>query len=71
MIEIELLEIRCGTKAVQKKSETIFERPSSHTVLSNYFGAVKINNFNDEGREFIQEFFYANHSFGEPPLFLE
>jgi hypothetical protein len=32
---------------------------------------VKINNFNDEGREFIQDFFYANHRFGEPPLFLD
>jgi CRP-like cAMP-binding protein len=28
-----------------------------------------MNNFNDEGREFIQDFFYANHRFGEPPLF--
>jgi hypothetical protein len=30
-----------------------------------------MNNFNDEGREFIQDFFYANHSFGEPPIFLD
>jgi CRP-like cAMP-binding protein len=30
-----------------------------------------MNNFNDEGREFIQDFFYANHRFGEPPLFLD
>jgi hypothetical protein len=29
-----------------------------------------MNNFNDEGRVYSR-FFYANHSFGEPPLFFD
>jgi len=31
-------------------------------------GRVKMYNINDEGREFIQGFFAAGNSFGEPPL---
>jgi CRP-like cAMP-binding protein len=29
-----------------------------------------MNNYNDDGREFIQGIFYKDQSFGEPPLFL-
>jgi CRP-like cAMP-binding protein len=57
-------------KAVQK-SETIFEK--DHLATQYYqiiSGTVKINNFNDEGRVYSR-LFYANHSFGEPPLFLD
>jgi hypothetical protein len=54
MIEIELLE-KYDVKKQYKKSETIFEKDHLATVLSNYFGTVKMNNFNDEGREFIQD----------------
>lgn len=32
-------------------------------------GSVKMNNFNDDGKEFIQGIFYDGQSFGEPPLF--
>lgn len=34
-------------------------------------GAVKMNNFNDLGKEFIQGLFSVGESFGEPPLFLK
>lgn len=34
-------------------------------------GEVKMNNFNREGKEFIQGIFYAGQSFGEPPLFAD
>ncbi|MCL9806049.1 Crp/Fnr family transcriptional regulator [Flavobacterium amniphilum] len=34
-------------------------------------GEVKMCNFNDEGKEFIQGIFHHGQSFGEPPLFLE
>ena len=32
-------------------------------------GKIKMCNCNDEGKEFIQGFFEAGESFGEPPLF--
>jgi len=32
-------------------------------------GQLKMNNFNDEGREFVQGIFASGDSFGEPPLF--
>ncbi len=32
-------------------------------------GSIKMNNYNDDGKEFIQGIFYKNQSFGEPPLF--
>ena len=34
-------------------------------------GEVKMNNFNDEGKEFIQGIFSSGESFGEPPLFID
>lgn len=34
-------------------------------------GEVKMNNFNDEGKEFIQGIFSNGESFGEPPLFID
>ncbi|WP_299053005.1 Crp/Fnr family transcriptional regulator [uncultured Polaribacter sp.] len=53
------------------KNELIFKE---HTT-ANYFyciesGMVKMNNFNDDGKEFIQGIFYEGQSFGEPPLFI-
>lgn len=72
MIEIELLEKYDAVRKQYKKSEIIFE--IDHLATHYYqiiSGAVKMNNYNDEGREFIQGIFYANQSFGEPPLFLD
>lgn len=72
MIEIDLLEKYEAVRKHYQKSEIIFHQDS---LASHYYqiisGSVKMNNFNDEGREFIQGFFYANQSFGEPPLFLD
>lgn len=72
MIEIELLEKYEAVRKRYKKAEIIFEKDH---LATHYYqiisGAVKMNNFNDEGREFIQGFFYADQSFGEPPLFLD
>jgi len=34
-------------------------------------GEVKMNNFNDDGKEFIQGIFLSGQSFGEPPLFAD
>ncbi|WP_414000030.1 Crp/Fnr family transcriptional regulator [Flavobacterium sp. W1B] len=72
MIEIELLEKYGAVRKRYKKSEIIFEKDNLATQYYQIIsGAVKMNNFNDEGREFIQGFFYADQSFGEPPLFLD
>lgn len=72
MIEIELLEKYDAVRKRYKKSEIIFEKDRLATQYYQVIsGAVKMNNFNDEGREFIQGIFYANQSFGEPPLFLD
>jgi CRP-like cAMP-binding protein len=72
MIEIELLEKYDAVGKRYKKSEIIFD--IDHLATHYYqiiSGAVKMNNYNDEGREFIQGMFYANQSFDEPPLFLD
>lgn len=71
MIPLEILEKYDAVRRLYKKSEVIFDKDK---LATHYYqiisGAVKMNNFNDEGREFIQGFFYAKHCFGEPPLFL-
>ncbi|SRR5690554_335416 len=42
-------------------------------AAQNYYqvvsGEVKMNNYNQDGKEFIQGLFSAGQSFGEPPLF--
>jgi CRP-like cAMP-binding protein len=71
MITFELLEKYGALKKSFQKGATIFEEGKQakeyYQILS---GEVKMNNYNDDGREFIQGFFNANQSFGEPPLFL-
>lgn len=71
MIASELLEKYGALKKSFGKSEIIFEEGS---LPSHYYqivsGEIKMSNYNDDGREFIQGIFYKNQSFGEPPLFL-
>ena len=71
MIEKELLEHYGAVEKHFKKSDVIFE---VNTTANYYFqilsGEVKMNNYNDEGKEFIQGFFKKDESFGEPPLFV-
>ncbi|WP_281310766.1 Crp/Fnr family transcriptional regulator [Flavobacterium flavigenum] len=71
MIALELLEKYGAVKKSFNKNEIIFEEG---IFPSNYFqiisGEVKMSNYNDDGREFIQGIFYKGQSFGEPPLFL-
>lgn len=71
MISIELLEKYGAIQKSYTKATSIFNEGKLPThyyqILS---GEVKMNNYNDDGREFIQGIFYKNQSFGEPPLFL-
>ena len=72
MISAELLEQHQATRKSYKKNDVIFEQGK---LPLNYYqiisGEVKMCNFNDDGREFIQGIFHDGQSFGEPPLFLE
>ncbi|CAM1370812.1 Crp/Fnr family transcriptional regulator [Tenacibaculum xiamenense] len=65
-----LFEYNAKIKAFDK-DEKIF---SENEIARNYYqvlkGAVKMSNFNDDGKEFIQGIFYKEQSFGEPPLFI-
>lgn len=71
MITEKLLESYHAARKKYKKDETIF---SEGNFPANYYqivsGEVKMCNFNDDGKEFVQGFFYDGQSFGEPPLFL-
>ena len=48
---------------------------SENTRADFYFqiktGEVKMFNVNDDGKEFVQAFFYKGESFAEPPLFAD
>jgi len=71
MIVIDLLEKYGALKKSFDKNEIIFE--DGHLPTHYYqiiSGEVKMSNYNDDGREFIQGIFYKGQSFGEPPLFL-
>ena len=71
MIDKDLL-IQFGAKTTYfKKGEIIF---SLENIPRYYYqilvGAIKMNNFNEDGKEFVQGLFSEGDSFGEPPLFL-
>ena len=60
-----------GTLRNVVKNELIFKAghfPSYYYQVVE--GKVKMNNYSDDGKEFIQEIFTAGRSFGEPPLFI-
>lgn len=72
MITISLLEEYGGIIKSYKNGDLIFEESNQplhyYQIIS---GEVKMNNYNDEGKEFIQGIFYKDQCFGEPPLFID
>lgn len=71
MIVIDLLEKYGALKKSFDKNEIIFEEGNLPTHYYQIIsGEIKMSNYNDDGREFIQGIFYKEQSFGEPPLFL-
>lgn len=72
MIAIELLEKYGAQKKYLEKNSICFEEGN---LPAHYYqiisGEIKMSNYNDDGREFVQGFFYKNQSFGEPPLFID
>jgi len=72
MIDENLLEQFGAGVICIKKGDVLFEEGDT----AKYFyqiksGEVKMNNYNDEGKEFIQSIFAAGSCFGEPPLFID
>ncbi|WP_343613649.1 Crp/Fnr family transcriptional regulator [Flavobacterium sp.] len=71
MIAPELLKKYGAVRKSFGKNEIIFEEGNLplyyYQIIS---GEIKMSNYNDDGREFIQGIFYKEQSFGEPPLFL-
>jgi CRP-like cAMP-binding protein len=69
----ESLLLEFGARKLHiKKGESLFymgDTPKYFYQIAK--GEVKMNNFNDEGKEFIQGIFTEGMSFGEPPLFIE
>jgi len=72
MITINLLEEYGGIIKHFKNGALIFKEGKQplyyYQIIS---GEVKMNNYNDEGKEFIQGIFYKDQCFGEPPLFID
>lgn len=69
----ENLLIQFGSKLSSfDKGEILFNQgdmPRYYFQIQS--GAIKMNNFNDEGKEFVQGLFSEGDGFGEPPLFLK
>ncbi|WP_306349597.1 Crp/Fnr family transcriptional regulator [Flavobacterium sp. '19STA2R22 D10 B1'] len=54
-----------------KKGDLIFnEGDTAKYFFQVHSGEIKMNNFNDLGKEFIQSIFGPGTCFGEPPLFI-
>lgn len=70
MIPEDLLIDRGASVAKLNKGEMLFsEGDPAVCYYQVKSGKVKMNNYNKEGREFIQRIFGPGESFGEPPLF--
>lgn len=70
MISQELL-LDFGARKVEfSKGDQLFQEGQA---AQNYYqvvsGEIKMNNYNADGKEYIQGIFTAGQSFGEPPLF--
>ncbi len=71
-IDEQLLHSFGGAVKIYKKREIIFKE-GDHAQY--YFqitkGKVKLNNYNEDGKEFIHNILGKNQSFGDPLLFLD
>lgn len=72
MIAEEILYEFDAEKLFFPKGEVIFnEGQFAVCYYQIASGEVKMNNFNSDGKEFIQGMFQVGQSFGEPPLFAD
>lgn len=72
MIETEILLEFGAQKCEYNKGDRLF---GEGEMAQNYYqvisGEIKMNNYNLDGKEFIQGIFKDGQSFGEPPLFAD
>lgn len=70
MISEELLLDFGARKVNFSKGDQLFQEGQA---AQNYYqvvsGEIKMNNYNEDGKEYIQGMFSSGQSFGEPPLF--
>lgn len=72
MIDLDLLFEFGGERRGLVKNEIIFEEGTFPAFYYQIIeGEVKMNNFTEDGKEFIQNIFTVGQSFGEPPLFID
>ena len=71
MISEKLLRTYNASLQELKKGDVLFNKGEhAHFYYQIKSGEVKMNNYNRDGREFIQSIFYKGQSFGEPHYLL-
>ena len=72
MIPETILKKYKATSVSLKKNDMLFQQGDAaaffYIVRS---GRIKMSNYSDDGKEFVQGYFTAGQSFGEPPFFSE
>ena len=66
--EAILAEYRAEEYSLTKGEMLFMEGETPRYYYQVKSGEIKMLNYNEEGKEFIQGIFYAQQSFGEPPL---
>lgn len=66
-----LLEYGADIKTYKKGEFLFYKGDKANYYYQIISGEIKMNNFNDSGKEFIQGIFGEGRSFGEPPLFID
>lgn len=70
MISVDLLIDFGAIKKTYSKDDVVFKQGQKAKAYHQLvLGEVKMNNYNEMGKEFIQRIFSPGESFGEPPLF--
>ena len=72
MISHKLLRYYSASLQKIEKEEIVFNKGEhAHFYYQIKSGEIKMNNYGQDGKEFIQSIFYKGQSFGEPPLFAD
>ena len=70
MIPEEILKVHNAAAVSLAKGEVLFrEGDTAHAFYLVHSGKIRMINYNEDGKEFVQGFFTAGQSFGEPPFF--
>ncbi|MFV0540867.1 MAG: Crp/Fnr family transcriptional regulator [Aestuariibaculum sp.] len=66
-----LLEIGAEIKTFTKGDFIFYKGNTAKNFYQIITGEIKMNNFSENGKEFVQGIFTDGNSFGEPPLFTD